>query len=136
MGSVLIAEIIRLEESIQGTIGVLKINKEVFCFTLEPPDHENERNKSSIPTGQYTCRPWQSHRHGDTWAVTDVYRRSGILFHAGNVVGNTSGCILLGDTVGKLAGNRAVLNSGNTFVKFLEAMRDEDEFYLTVSEVY
>ena len=105
-------------------------------MTLEPPDRENERNVSSIPTGQYICKPWDSSKYGKTWHVADVYKRSGILFHPGNFVGHTQGCILLGSEVGKLKGNRAVLNSGKTFMKFLEALTGRDEFHLTVTECY
>ena len=137
----MIAELIRLEESLRGTIGILKLNKEVFCFTMEPPDHENERNISSIPTGQYICKPWNSTNYGKTWMVADVYRRNGILFHPGNYVGNTQGCILLGSEVGKLLGDRAILNSGKTFKEFMimtegERLKDESDFHLTISEVY
>jgi hypothetical protein len=132
----MIVEIIRLETSKGGTIGVMKINKKVFCYVLEPSDRENERNISSIPTGQYTCKPYASTNHGSTWMVTDVYRRSGIIFHPGNHVGNTQGCFLLGSSVGKLRNNRAVLNSGATFETLKAMMSRETEFHLTISEVY
>ena len=131
-----IAEIIRLEESEQGTIGILKINKVVFCFTLEPPDRENERNISSIPTGQYVCEPYFSNRHGQTFQITDVPGRSYILFHAGNTVKHTEGCPLLGSHQDKLKGDRAVLNSGATFKRFVEAVGVGNKFHLTVSECY
>ena len=131
-----IVELIRLETSIQGTIGILRINKTVFCFTLEPADRENETNISSIPVGQYLCKPYSSERHGQTFIVTDVYGRSYILFHAGNVVDHTSGCILVGSSQGKLKGARAVLNSGATFKRFAETVGVNNTFHLTISENY
>lgn len=130
-----ILELIRLEVSSQGTIGILKFNKEVFCFTIEPPDKSNARNISSIPPGQYLCTTFTSKRHGDTYILDEVYGRTGILFHAGNTVGNTSGCILLGSKVGKLKENRAVLNSGKTFFDFIEKANGE-KLHLTITEVY
>jgi hypothetical protein len=69
--------------------------------------------------------------------VLNVPGRTLILFHAGNRVGNTEGCILLGETIGKLSGNRAVLNSGVTFKRFMEALGMEgNRASLTIYEHY
>jgi hypothetical protein len=129
-------EIIRLEESPQGTFGVLKIAKEVFCFTLEPKDLLNAPDLSSIPAQQYVCVRWQSLKFGETFMVTDVPERSSILFHVGNVDDETEGCILLGSTIGKLKGDRAILNSGNTFKEFMDRLEGYNEFHLTIKEEY
>lgn len=134
-----IVELIRLEESKFGTIGALKVNKQVFCFTLEPPDRENELNRSSIPAQQYICLPTDSPRFGKTFEVTSVPGRTNILFHAGNTVENTSGCILLGERLGKLlvpVSTRAILNSGATFKAFADFVGLDNPFHLTISEVY
>lgn len=131
-----VLELIRLEETEQGTIGVLKIDKEVFCFTLEPPDKLNERNRSSIPAQQYVCVPYESNRHGKTFEIQDVPGRSDVLFHAGNVVEHTAGCVLLGDKIGKLKGKRAILNSGNTFAAFLDRLSGQHIVHLTVDTCY
>lgn len=131
-----IVELVRLEEHTDGTFGVLKINKSVFCVTLEPPDRCNQPNRSCIPAQQYSCRRIQSARYGSTFQVTNVPGRSQILFHAGNIAENTEGCILLGQFFGKLKADRAVLNSGATFKAFLALMVNEHEFHLTVSEAY
>lgn len=131
-----IVELLRREESKQGTVGILSINKEIFGFTLEPPDQENKSDISSIPTGQYVCKPYTSKRWGTTWEVTDVTNRTYILFHPGNLVSHTAGCILLGDKIKKLKGDRVALNSGATFKEFLELMEGEEEFHLTIREEY
>ena len=131
-----IVELIRLEETRQGTIGALKIDKEVFCWTLEPPDRLNERNRSSIPAQQYICKPFDSQRHGKTFQIEDVPGRDYVLFHAGNTVSHTEGCVILGQTIGKLRGDRAVLNSGVTFARFMTTMEKEQLFHLTVVERY
>lgn len=131
-----IVEITRLEESKHGTIGVIRVNKVILGFTLEPPDQFNSRNISSIPAQQYRCVPYHSEVHGKTHIVTDVPGRSGILFHPGNVVGHTAGCILIGSEVGKLKGDRAILNSGQTFKRFIEAVGVGEEFHLTIREGY
>lgn len=133
-----IIEIIRLEDSSQGTFGVLKIDKAVFCCTLEPPDFANAPRRSCIPAQQYICERYQSPTFGRTFRVRDVPGRSNILFHPGNKVEDTAGCILLGQYFGKLAAvpeNRAILNSGATFSRFLNAV-NEIEFHLTIKEAY
>jgi hypothetical protein len=131
-----ILELVRLEETKQGTLGILKIDKQLFCCTLEPPDRLNERNRSNIDPQQYICTPYASSRHGETWKVDNVPGRSGILFHAGNVVDHTEGCILLGDKFGKLNAHRAVLNSGLTFEKFLMLLANDTQVSLTIQEHY
>lgn len=130
-----IVELIRLEESEAGTFGILRIDKEVFCATLEPADRENEVNRSSIPAQQYMCKPVESPTHGGTFEVTNVPGRTHILFHAGNVVDHTQGCIILGQHFGKLHDQRAVLNSGHTFQQFLNTV-GRKPFKLTVYERY
>jgi hypothetical protein len=131
-----IVELIRLEESSQGTFGVLKINKEVFCVTLEPEDRLNVENVSSIPAQQYICDLHHSPNFGLTWKVTDVPGRTDVLFHSGNWARDTEACILLAQYWGKLQGHRAVLNSGKTFKQFMAIMDPFSHFHLTIREVY
>jgi len=131
-----VLELIRLEETDAGTFGVLKVNKQVFCVTLEPGDLENAENRSSIPAQQYTCRRVKSPRFHTTYQVLGVPGRTNILFHPGNVVGDTAGCIILAEHFGKLAGDRAVLNSGNTFRQFIGMLEDFRYLHLTIKEVY
>jgi hypothetical protein len=133
-----IVELIRLEEHERhGTLGILRVNKRVYCATLEPPDKLNASNISSIPAQQYTCRPWSTPRYPETWEVCNVPGRSAILFHAGNTEEDTAGCILLGRNHAVLSvDNRGVVNSGNTFQRFLVDMREHSQFHLTIKEVY
>lgn len=128
--------LIRLEESQQGTFGSLVICSQVFCVTLEPFDWLNEENVSSIPAQQYQCMKIHSPHFGETFEVIDVPNRTNVLFHAGNVIKNTEGCIILGQYWGKLHGDRAVRNSGGTFREFKRIMKDVEMFNLTVKEVY
>jgi len=133
----MIVELIRLEENfLYGTFGTLKINKKVFCVTLEPPDIENAKNVSSIPAQQYKCLRTNSPKYGVTFKVINVPYRDNVLFHGGNLKEHTKGCILLGQYWSKLQGDRAVLNSGNTFKKFLTELKGTNEFHLTIKEEY
>ena len=133
-----VLELIRLEENEKyGTFGVLKINKEVFCVTLELPDRLNRSNQSLIPAQQYTCKKVNSRTHGVTFEVMNVPGRTGILFHPGNSVKDTEGCILLGGCFGKFNhGDRVILNSGKTFKKFMKKLGSYDELHLTIKEEY
>lgn len=127
----------RLEEDeAAGTLGALLINGVLFGWVLEPPDRENAPNRSSIPAQQYACVRIESPRFGETFIVSQVPGRSDILFHPGNRVGDTRGCLLLGETLGKLKGDRALLNSGATFTRFLHTMDGVNRFKLTIRESY
>jgi len=130
-------EIIRLEENSEyGTFGVLKIQKQVFCVTLEPADLLNKTNVSSIPAQQYWCRRIVSQKFGETFEVKDVPGRTSVLFHSGNVDEHTHGCIILAQHFGKIGKGRGVLNSGETWTKFMNRMSDVPGFHLTIREVY
>lgn len=129
--------LIRLEEHyIYGTFGVLIIDGKVFCVTLEPPDELNKSNISSIPAQQYTCERYKSTRYPNTFQVMNVPNRTHVLFHAGNFVENTEGCILLARKFGVLKRGRGILNSGETFKRFMEIMKGVDKFHLTIKEHY
>ena len=131
----MIAELVRLEESNMGTVGVLLLAGSAFCVTLEPPDRDNRVDLSCIPEGNYTCRRHHSPHFGETFRVDEVPGRSEILIHPGNTVDDTAGCILVAEKFGKLCGERAVLNSGRTFGKLMIALEGIDEFSLHVHDV-
>lgn len=128
--------IVRVEERDEGTFGVLTICGQAFCVVLELPDRLNTANISNIPSGQYVCKKTKSIKFGETFEIIDVVNRSMILFHKGNLVTDSRGCIILAQYFGKLHGKRAVLNSGKTFKSFMGMMEDVDKFYLTITESY
>lgn len=128
--------IIRVEESEQGTFGVMTICGQAFCVTLERPDELNKANISSIPAGQYICKKVSSPKFGETFEITNVPDRSHVLMHAGNIIDSTSGCVLLAQYFGKLHGDRAILNSGATFRKFMDILGKFESFSLTIKENY
>ena len=121
---------------IYGTFGILLINSKVFCVTLEPPDNLNKSSISSIPAGQYMCKRYSSNRYPDTFQVMNVPDRYKILFHAGNFVENTEGCILLARKFGTIKHGPGILNSGETFKQFMDTMLGIDKFQLTITEQY
>ena len=130
-------EIIRLQEDFEfGTFGALKINKMLFCWTLERTDMENEQNVSCIPAQQYECKRYHSSRFADTFQIMDVPGRNHILFHPANTMDQLQGCISLGERLDYISGPRAILNSGNTFKRFMTEMKGHNGFHLTIKEEY
>jgi len=130
-----IVELIRLESGPDGTFGVLRVDKQIFAATLEPRENDNQKNISCIPAQPYLVKPHESPKFGGTFEVQDVPGRSHILFHAGNFVDSTAGCILVGEHVGKLREKRAIVNSGNTFRRFLAEL-GRRPFRLIIYECY
>lgn len=131
----------RCAATIDGTIGRMG-----SWFTFEEEDQENRRNVSSIPPGAYVCKRVQSPTFGDTFEVTGVPGRSGILFHALNTEEDTRGCIGLGTEVGFMyrddedTGERtrklAVMNSRVALSSFKAELAGVDEFILVIEELY
>jgi hypothetical protein len=130
-----VLEIVRLEESDVGTFGVLKLNKQVRMWTLEPPDMENEAYVSSIPCQQYLIERYTSPRHGETFRIKTVPHRTDVLFHSGNYLDHTEGCILLGLSLIN-SPKRGVGNSRVAHEMFMEDLNGFSEASLTVQEVY
>lgn len=130
------ATLTRLEQSDDGSFGVLKLDGEVFCVTLEPPDKNNQSSISCIPPGEYVCRAVLSPGFGETYEICEVPGRTHILFHAGNVSRDTRGCVLLGRQYGALGSDRGVLRSGETFREFMQRCSDSESFRLVVEEGY
>lgn len=114
------------------TFGVLLDNKTPFCLTLERPWLENKRSVSCIPEGTYLCYRVKSLKFGDTFEVTEVPGRSHILFHAGNFVNDTHGCIITGEQYEPLGGENAVIASGKAFKEFKDKLKGKDQFILTI----
>lgn len=129
-------EIVRIEQGADGTFGVLSLDGRVFCLTLEPPDRNNAVGRSCVPAGRYACRRVDSPRFGRTFEVSGVPGRTHILFHKGNVVADTSGCVVLGSRFGLLGQERAVLDSGSAFDAFLGRCAGLHGFDLTIREAY
>jgi hypothetical protein len=118
--------LIRTSVSDQGTSGMLVMGG-FNCYTLELPWRDNKRSISCVPQGQYTVIQRASPKYGKIYWVTEVPSRSYILIHSGNYAGDVNkgykthvkGCILLGQKMGTLSGQKAVLNSRLTVRKFM-----------------
>lgn len=121
----------RFKSDEQGTFGMMTLDGEQLCFTCELPWLDNEPDKSCIPPGEYICVNYHSLHFPDVWQLSNVPGRKNILIHNGNSEADTHGCILVGDSMGKLNGVSAVLNS----VKTLHSLKSKlpSTFTLTIT---
>jgi len=122
--------LLRISYTDYATWGVLLEEGVPFALTLEPPWEKNLPNISCIPTGTYKCKKIKTGRHGITFQVLDVPNRAGIIFHTGNLPQETSGCILVGTSFGKLWGKAAILRSAVAMKRFVKRM--DEEFLLKI----
>ena len=115
----------------KAVLGTLELDGRELCKTLENPWLDNTKDISCIPEGTYKCKP-HSRRFSDTWKITGVSKRSGIVFHTGNTESDTEGCILTGSVIGSLSGERAVLGSRRALNKLRDYIGTTSVFDLTI----
>ena len=103
--------LIRLDSTNNYTRGVLKVNKDVFCFTLEDEYRAFKvKGETRIPSGKYkvdflkVVTPLtETYRRKYGWfewhlEIKDIPNFSNVYFHVGNTDRDTDGCPLLGYT--------------------------------------
>ncbi|TXH58989.1 MAG: hypothetical protein E6Q97_00840 [Desulfurellales bacterium] len=127
-------EILRKYQDGKATIGLLSVDGVVRWLTLELPWRNNEIKKSCIPEGDYVCEAVSNRQTSGgllmlrTFEVKNVKPRSGILFHIGNSVKDTEGCILLGNRLDE----DQVLNSLSAFNQFRRVTEKVQSFDLKI----
>ena len=99
----------------EGTNGILAIDGEFICCTIELPWRENEKRVSCIPEGYYLLRKRYSRKFQWHIEVVAVKKRSSILLHpANNAMKELNGCIA---PVTQLSGVGLGLQSRQAFAK-------------------
>lgn len=93
--------ILRITETAHGTFGVLLFGPDPALVTLELPWRNNAVGTSCIPVGDYVAIPIQSQKYGWALWIQNVPGRTEILFHAGNQIASSRGCVLVGQTFGR-----------------------------------
>lgn len=129
--------ILRREYKANCTRATLVLPSGASVRTIERPWLNNQQNVSCYPEGVYYVK-WLprsgSGKYKRVWHVQDVPNRSGILFHAGNLVQHSLGCTLPGLKDGTLGGLPAVLSSGTGLNKMRKELSGQD-FILLVDSV-
>lgn len=123
----------RIQNTEFGMFGVLIDGGIPFALTLERPWLDNEQNISCIPAGKYTCKRFSSETHPNTFEITAVEGRTGILFHTGNLVSASAGCVLIGEQYELYKGEPAILSSKKGFSEFMSKLESEIEFELLIT---
>ncbi len=157
----------RYKKTKDCTLGELLLidNKEVTvfkCDTLERPDYNNdgiannEKGRSCIPEGKYTCckrvsqivkRSFASYtssgkdkdmmeylKQGFTFEIGGVKGRDNILIHPANYVRQLKGCVAVGTKTGGEPGiDYCLVNSRKAFMSLSTLLRDYQEIELEVN---
>lgn len=131
----------RLETSEQGTFGRIYVRPpSLILFAGELPDRGNARNRSRVPAGAYrVVWTWSPAFRRFMYLLEDVPSRSGIRIHPANLMGDVgrgyrsqlNGCIALGERIGWLDGQKALLASAPA-VRRLEDALDRRPFELHI----
>ncbi len=128
--------VIRTDLLPDKTFGLLDINGEFFCHTLEDTDRKLESNptgkvygETAIPRGKYTVVLDFSHRFKKTLPhVLGVSLFDGIRIHPGNTAADTHGCILVGDS----RNESGVAESRKAFERLMERLSKASKITLEV----
>lgn len=117
-----------------ATLGILTIAgvKTDAIYTLENPLRSTDKD-NRIPAGTYACRPYNGQKYKDVYEVMNVPNRSAILIHWGNTAKDTEGCLLLGNKIGKIGTEPAVLESKRCFERF-RSLIGKNNFTLVIED--
>ncbi len=97
----------RIKDNGEATLGLLFVNGEFQCFTLEDQRQEQKvTSETRVRSGKYKIAKKTSGRfygaYSERWGhdfvpeLLDVPEFTDILIHTGNTEGDTAGCILVG----------------------------------------
>ena len=137
----MIALLQRQDSGDQGTFGRITAGPLTF-FTGELPWRDNASNVSCIPADRYECRWTYSPRFKrQMYVLLGTEPRGGIRIHSANLMGDKdmgykaqlNGCIALGERLGWIEGQKALLLSGPAVRQFEHYMGGQP-FTLEISD--
>ncbi len=124
-------EINRMNQNAIRTLGIMSVtnsmdNSTLNLYTLEPPDNNNQRNKSRINEGTYGAHRSTSPIHGDVIKLDDTKDRTDILIHSGNTARDTQGCILpgRGQSENSVTGSK---DAQKQIINYVDSIRKVDQ---------
>lgn len=125
----------RIEKDDKVAIGCLTLDKDTKFFTLQPSF--DDASHYYIPAGTYKCYRHHGNKWPDTFEI--IVPNSGhdeLLFHVGNYLTDTHGCILLGMSHAEGNGEKSVLSSREAFTKFMCWWGTTQSFDLEIIDAY
>lgn len=125
-------EILIVESSQDGNIGILLIDGFGFCWTLT---RDYSDTGYAIAEGLYRYEEYNAPTYGHTFQIL-VEGHSALLFHPLNWEDESHGCVGLGLYPGMLKGKRAIQASRKAFDKFMYKMRDVKSGWLRIKRIY
>jgi hypothetical protein len=121
------AVLLRIETRYGPVIGVLCLDGEIFCYTMESLDSQEK----FLPPGSYLLKRMEHHRQGTTFGV-EVGSNDRLYFLPGNYSTEARGAILLGERLGFDASQRVLFRSRAAFDAFRSRLIGIDEMFLTI----
>lgn len=124
------AQILRFSPQNNPQVGILSFDGVFKLYTLELPEDK------AIPLGLYLCRRVFNRSTPGGMKIPITFEvfvpgHTGVLFHIGNTVADTHGCIL----VGMGAGSEVLYSSRDAFKYFLEETDKVGSFDLSIEHI-
>ena len=121
-------QLIRQKDDGESTVGIILVNGQFECFTLEDTHNEPKvYGQTRIPEGKYEIKlrdeggmtKKYGQRHSDIhkgmlW-LQDVENFEWVYIHIGNTAEHTDGCILVGDGCTATTGNQSISHSTTAY---------------------
>lgn len=125
----------------ESTGGILTIDNEFFCYTLEDTDrllentpHAKVYGKTAIPRGTYPVTIDFSPKYQRNMPhILNVPGFEGIRIHKGNYPKDTEGCILVGQKRAPDAVLESKLAFNKLYPKLIAAQNAREDIFITIA---
>lgn len=117
----------------EGCTGVLFINLQFVCYTLEDPIRTHKiYGSTGIPEGVYDAKITMSNRFKiKTPILLNVPNYEGVRIHSGNTVEDTLGCVLVGNKL-KKAGKSWFLAESRVCFEAIMSLLEDNSFDIKI----
>lgn len=123
-----------------ATIGKMYMPSGTVFDTIELPWDDNKQSISCIPEGVYKLNKRASGvvsrsskgKYVAGYEVANVAGRTYIMIHIGNTTSDFEGCIGIGEGLGVVNNEWAILRSSTSFDKFMHEMDTSEDWQLTI----
>jgi len=132
-----VIRIARTTSRSDGMFSTLSINNLPIAVILERPWKDNKKGESCIPAGSYLAKRIISPKFGEVFEITGVPGRDAILFHKGNIMEDSHGCLILGESFNIWkTGQCSVASSGMAFAEFMQILSGYEEATVQIINCY